>query len=610
MSQACAQPPLPYNIYNDYQLPDWFVKQRVSIHSRVNAVYYKNPDHAVYGHWAEKVIAPLGGSVFVRHIKSDEGPVNWKSAWGVHTRLADKRNIIAEAVQEAHQHNTRIIGYYNHFTDRYMQINHPEFVCKDVAGKPVLHNRGTVICINSPYGDSVAVRLAEFAKMGGDGIYFDEIHMPRQGCWCRYCQQKFKKQTGLKAPSKIDASALYRKYQDFNNSNVVEVFAKWRAILSAINPQLVMIVGSNTLPKLTDRHLNTDLFRVAQVHKTEWDLGLKGIRKMPEGVLLKPNEAVWRGLSYNFSRDITGGRPAHYWIKGMSFVPPDHINAATAGIISFGNIANLDMLETAAPDWDFDAAMKTGAPLGPAFFQAKPMRWLLIHYNEKALAAHPCTAQDGWTYCLGPLYGAYNAAQQMKVPVGFITDSQMEEGLFQGAQLLFLPNSEYLSDQSRKQLKKFSDAGGVIIKQESGWDWLSGDIAFIKATKALQKKLRSLSGDNRIQASRGSTFFHVNYFEKMEKDQLTYLAAFSNNLNWIVSETTQAEATEGLAKSRRPPPVSGIVLQLKRPGVPLAVRNVQTKENIPYKKISGSIHIDVPTFRDALFIEIVYRNPQ
>ncbi|ALJ04461.1 hypothetical protein APS56_04590 [Pseudalgibacter alginicilyticus] len=589
----------------NYQQPSWFNRERVQIHTRLAAPYYNNPDHPIYSNWARDVISVIGATVFTRHIKTNDDPIHWQSSWGKWTDFAENRNIIQEAINEAHTHNTKMIGYYNHYSDGYIRDNYPEYKCKDVNGNDIIREgRGTMICFNSPYIDLLATRLIEFAQMGGDGLYFDEIHMPREGCWCNYCKTKFNELTGQTAPTTINVnSQLYKDYQNFNNESVVEGFYKLRQTLEAENPDLVMIIGSNTLPKLTERHLNTNLFRLAHAHKTEWDISQRTLSSVPNGIMV-PDEKVWRGLSYTFSRDISDGRPAHYWVPGMSFVPSKDILGATAGLISFGNIANLDMRETLSPDLDFINAVTYGNNVSSVFEDSKPNRWLLIHFNEKALETYSGETANGWSNFLSPFYGSYYAASENKLSVGIITDSQLKQGLFQGAKVLFTPNTETISAELQIKIDEFESQGGVVITEDPSWEWENGGTDFNNAKNEFQAILNNVYSQPLFKSNGGSGFYYVNYFEKNDAGKFKYIASYSNELEWVtVGATAQ---TNG---NLQPDPISGIKLIVNSGQIPTSVRNVLTDTPVSFNISNGVLSLDVPNFQNSGLIELTYDEP-
>ncbi|MFV0346685.1 MAG: hypothetical protein ACK5IQ_10645 [Bacteroidales bacterium] len=588
--------------------PDWFDAQRVQGHSRVMA-YFNKPDDSLYASWAKIAMSGVGIHAFTRHIKSNEGSNQWKSSWGTWTELANSRNIIAEAITEAHSNNCHIIGYYNHYTDAYLAKNYPEYKCKDVNGNDVVKaNRGTMLCFNSPMIDSIGIRLVEFVKMGGDGIYFDEIHMPRKGCWCNNCKTIFKQQTGKDAPSAINENdQRYKEYQDFNNQTVISGFKKWIKQVKAVNEDLVMIVGSNTLPKLIHRHLNTDLFRIADAHKTEWDIPMRTLRSIPKGIA-KPDPKVWRGLSYTLSRDISDGRPAHFWIPSMSYVPSEHIKAATTGIISFGNIANLDMKENCAPDKDFIPAVEYGNKASKALASSRVNSWLLIHFNEKALKKYLGTSADGWKNFLSAFYGAYYCANKQHIPVGIITDSQLRDAQFRGAKVIFLPQVEILDKSSKRSLETFKKDGGLVISNQQSWQWHLGGTDFNDACNLFNEKLKQANQQEIMKSEGGSSFYYSTYFTKEDSTSTTYLASYSNQLEWVVSgvkskKQGQIEAAESVV----PDSVGGINLSVANGKQPLSVVEAISGKDVPFRISDGELKVLVPTFLYGSIIEIKYK---
>ena len=74
------------------------------------------------------------------------------------------------------------------------------------------------MCFNSPYAEAFLTRALELAAMGVDGFYFDEVHMPKTGCWCTFCRKGFKTKTGLNHPRYADHDdPIWHKLIDFNN---------------------------------------------------------------------------------------------------------------------------------------------------------------------------------------------------------------------------------------------------------------------------------------------------------------------------------------------------------------------------------------------------------
>ncbi|MCX7012970.1 MAG: hypothetical protein NTW86_10510 [Candidatus Sumerlaeota bacterium] len=181
----------------DYQLPDWFDQCRVCAHTRLGPPWHDKPIFLTAGH----ELAKIGFREMSRHIKSGDEGAWWPSKEGAVVDWAKDRNYAKEILDEAHAAGLRIIVYNRHMEDAYMAEQHPDWVCVDWNGQPLHTNRGAIMCVNSPYSDYFLRRQLELIDMGADGFYYDEVHMPKTGCWCPYCRAKFKEQTGIDHPA-------------------------------------------------------------------------------------------------------------------------------------------------------------------------------------------------------------------------------------------------------------------------------------------------------------------------------------------------------------------------------------------------------------------------
>jgi hypothetical protein len=349
------------------------------------------------------------------------------------------------------------------------------------------------------------------------------------------------------------------------------------------------------------------LQRIAGAHKTEWDLGVRRLIKgiVPDGVQI-PDIEVFRGMNYTFIRDVGDGRPAHVWIPGMSYVPPDHIEAAAAGQIVFGNIANLDMGETYTPDEDFIPALELGQKVTQVMQKSRPVRWMLIHYNEAAQEHYLPDVSKAWKHNIYPMYGAYDVAQSLKLPVGFITDSQLLQGMFQDAAVLFLPNAEFLAPGLQSRINEFEANGGIVISQEPDWNWYLDGSSYEEAFYSLTDKLQNISTPPSIHSEGGNTFYHAKYYYKMTEDTSQIIAAYSNDLGWIVSNSDEALAQEELAASIPPENVKDITLMIKDLPLPLSVKEVVSGQELNFSFNENTLIIQVPEFQFNAIVEISY----
>ncbi|MBD3291614.1 MAG: hypothetical protein GF393_01715, partial [Armatimonadia bacterium] len=429
----------------DYELPDWYESARVQLHTRLSLNWLDKPEFTN----AAEAFAQMGTPAFTRHIKSGAEGAWWPSAVGAVDERTEGRNLAQEVIDRAHAAGCRIIVYHRHMEDAHLAETQPDWVARNERGEPHTR-RGPKICFNSPYGDFVLTRLLELVEMGADGLYFDETHQPKPGCWCDFCREQFTEMTGLEHPPYPDfGNPVYQRLQDFTNITIERIFRQWRPAIHAANPECVMLIGGNTWPTMLDRHMTNRLWRLADAPKSEFNLPNRTrgrIFSLPQGMVdVVPDIRIAQG--HDLHRDAADGRPPHIWIHGLL----DETSAlyAAAGIMAHGCVANIDCSEREIPNMDYAAAYDLGERVSPALAHRRPVKWAAIHYSELARDSFTGDSEGAWREVLHPVYSAYEALFRERLPVRFITDCQLEEGVPEGYQALFVPAPSHLTDAMR-----------------------------------------------------------------------------------------------------------------------------------------------------------------
>jgi hypothetical protein len=455
----------------DYELPSWFDENRVCMHTRLSSRWLLTDLFTS----AAAAFRSLGCRVFVRHLKSLGEGAWWPSAVGPKEMWASKVDVAAGIIERAHDADCRLIAYYRHMEDAGMAERHPEWVCRDDRGEPYLRRAGhPMLCLGSPYADFVERRLLELIDRGADAFYFDEMHMPPTGCWCEFCRKGFREATGLEHPVTIDEEdPLHRKLQDFTSLTIERCFARWRAALHERNPEVVLLVGSYRAPDFLDRHLSGRLLRIADSVKTEFDKGGSGrgetfFAQHPE--LREPPRDVRMAMGWTWCRDAADGRPPHVWIPRL----PDDLTArfATAAVIGHGGIANLDHPEASLPDREtFGAAITLGNLLSEHLGGMRPVRWAAVHVPERTRDRLAPDVAAWWREGYAGASGAFEALLRARLPVGIVTDDQLDDGALAEYSVLYLPAPGDLTATMRASIEGFRKSGGLVVEagDDEGW---------------------------------------------------------------------------------------------------------------------------------------------
>ncbi len=575
----------------DYRLPDWYGEHRVHAHTRLSSRFVEEDVFLSAGAGFRQ----MGVHTFARHIKSGGEGAWWPSALGAILPAAQGRNLAKEIIDSAHAEGCRILVYHRHMEDEYMAEQHPDWVCRDWNGEELRSARGAYMCFNSPYPDYLLTRSLELADLGADGFYYDEVHMPKSGCWCGFCKQRFKEETGLDHPAEADPDdPVWHRLIDFNNLTIERTFLKWRQAIHERNPDLVMLVGSNTWPAMGERHMTNRLFRIADSMKTEFSLparaGAMSIFSYDPTMKL-PEKDAKLALGYTLARDACDGRPAHVWTHGL--LDEASTLYAVAGVVTHGCIANLDIPENTIPNMMFRAAYELGDKVSPHFAGTVPVRWAAIHYSEYARDKHATDPIAMWKQVLYPVYGAYLALLRAHLPVGIITDSQLEEGLLNGYEVLFLPAPDDLAEPMRAAVERFEAGGGLVVRQQPSWQWHDPQGGQGEAIAAFMAAIGAPAASPPLQVTGGPEKLHAVAFRSPDGRRLT--VSLANDFSWVY--TGRRPETEDLSEYlQTPPPCQSVKVRLHGVEPVGPVLEAVSGTELEFARTDVGVEIPVPDF--------------
>ncbi len=572
-------------------LPDWFRANRVHAHTRLS---FKKYGKAAIFLDAGRHFKAMGANVYVRHVKTGREGAWWPSAVGEVDRDIGGKNYAQAIIEDAHRAGCRIILYYRHMEDIGMKRSHPSWVTRDWNDRPVATKRGDILCMNSPYRQFVLDRLTELAHMGSDGFYFDEIHMPKTGCWCEYCRAEFSRHTGDSHPRRADrADPRWHELIAFNNLTIERAFDEWSRSLHAIRPEIVMLVGSHLWPTCSSRHTNHRLYRGADSVKTEIRVPTKEPRNnqldflRPDSVP-EPDIEVKTALGLTLSRDAAGGRPAHVWVHKL----PNEAAAAyvTAGVLTHGCIANIDIAEDSIGERPFREAFALGNRLSPHFEHARPLRWVALYFSEALRDRYLLSPDQAWPNVLTPLNAAYAAFFSAGVPCSILTDSQLE--LLDECAVLVTPFGEALPEPAQSEIARFEGRGGVRLGE--GIDWVKVAAEGPEHDGVLKKILEN--APVRALASPGPV--HVGCYRQPER-----LNVFiANRFAWTVERGAKRKSDRG--NLTEPPALSGVKCALNIPGMTGAVSDALGGRELAVERIGDAWQVRVPTFHHLAVVSV------
>lgn len=454
-------------VRSDSRAPEWYESTRVSIHTRLSSRWLDRPQFTT----AAESFASLGARAYVRHVRTMGEGAWWLTGVGVSEPWADADPVKA-MVTRAHESELRLIAYYRHMEDRHIAKTRPEWLCRDDLGRPYDGRRVPHVCLNSPYGEQLLVRLEELVDRGVDGVYFDEHHQPREGCFCDNCRELWGELTGgAPFPEAIDGDdPLYRLLGLFTDVTVERFFERVRARIS--REELALLIGNNRSPDLFDRHVSTRLAGFADGVKTEYGTGdshaSRAFFSQHPG-LWEPGRGARISSGWSICRDSAEGRPPHVWINQMR--NSTEACAAAAAVVAWGGVANLDCKEARIPDAEvFQPAVELGNAIARELEGIRPVRWAAVHFPE---SSRDRTAGDlaAWESVLAATCGMWSTLLEEHFPAGFVTDGELRRGIESDVRILLLPAPGELEPSMEASVQAFVARGGHVVRQHPSWSW-------------------------------------------------------------------------------------------------------------------------------------------
>ena len=583
-------------------LPAWLTANRVKGTTRLPfGAWHDRPEFTQ----AAAGFEALGARAFTRHVKSgDEDP------WD--------RGVWQQLIDEADGRKLKIVGYYWHMAEASL-ADTPGWVCRKHDGTKIKGDRGLHLDITGDFGGVVLERLLELAKMGIDGLQFDERHLPPGGAWGSALEDAWTAEKGVPAPAPHASSELYRQFLDFKAKRIEDTFAHWRETVQAARPDVVFIVSTTTIPGLTDREMTTRLARVSDSAKNEYRLALSDAltkRVFVKHPGLAPSDHVRQAVGWTVLRDSAEGRPPQIWVSGVPNVA--HARAAAGSLLTFGCIANMDVDEQSllgtvppapgkTPLNALEAAFALGRDASPHLAAAQPLRWAAVHFAEQARNARGRNHRTAWEHVLWPMVGAFQVLSEDGLPVGVVNDHQLEQDELAGYRVLVLPDPHRLTTAQAAAVAAFRARDGVVIENDPSWVW--GDAAGREAAFAA---LRAAFQPHLDTAPLRVTGGPRGRYAVAYRNGPRLVVAVTNDFEWVQITKRNKPAAE----INDPPPRAGGVRVSWRKGhklpepsgsspVPgLRAVDVVNRKVLTVKSSSAGYRVDLPPFRTMALLVV------
>ncbi len=167
------------------------------------------------------------------------------------TKLAKRVNKdqLGEYVPELHKRGVKAIVYFNvHCVEPEFARDHPDWqqIQEDGRPKAGLYRVDTTFCVNTPWREWVFQALWDLAKYGIDGVVYDGPAFFDNTCYCRYCQEKFRRRYGKDLPPKSTrAHPDWGLLVEFQSDSIADFLKDSQRALKELNPDILFYMNGN-----------------------------------------------------------------------------------------------------------------------------------------------------------------------------------------------------------------------------------------------------------------------------------------------------------------------------------------------------------------------------
>ena len=152
-------------------------------------------------------------------------------------------NILDDYLKEAHKKDIREIIYWNVHSTEDFYIKHPEWVQYDKNNVPYrIYSTHYLLCINSPWAEHFFTQLGKLCSHDIDGVFLDGPVFLADGCYCEYCQNRFKM-----IYNKDISIASYKDMLKFKVDSVTRFIKQSNKVIKEVNSNILLYINNSAL---------------------------------------------------------------------------------------------------------------------------------------------------------------------------------------------------------------------------------------------------------------------------------------------------------------------------------------------------------------------------
>ena len=295
--------------------------------------------------------------------------------------------------------------------------------------------------------------------VGFDGIWFDGATFSNHhtnfqpGCKCDFCRKRFKKDTGLDLPERVDyESHNFRIWVNWRYEVLMDVWKRIVEAVEVVKPEAT--VCFNNYRRRPLKPWNTAIpmrkIKLNAIMSSELDAF-----PFQADIQMKINQA------YGFKKGVESWWPLHNY--GNAWAPcPDKLTAVQAvlGCISAGGIASCGTGETAKQAALVLKEMENAAAPRFPYLGGRTIEYAAIVASQQTM---DFWAKNNANKVWDEIHGANEILLHSHLQSSVIFEDHLEKENLSKYPIIILGNMVCISKKQAKGLKEYVEAGGVLF---------------------------------------------------------------------------------------------------------------------------------------------------
>lgn len=369
-------------------------------------------------------------------------------------------------IEQAHEAGVTMMSWYPMNSSAAITDAHPDWRMRflEFSGTSNPEAAKNSACFNSPYREALYAFSKEVVgDLGFDGIWFDgstfsnhaTSPMFQPGCCCHFCQERFRRDTGLKIPTKVDfESRTFRRFLRWRYDVLMEV---WRGVVEAVreaNPYATVA-------------FNNYRRRNSRIRMT-WNTAIPLRRLALDAVMSCELDGFYgqADIEMKICRAMGGRKGLETWLAAADYVTwvpdVDPLNQvqASLGCLSGGGMLAVGVGQKASYTTGLFRKLHSTLQPRTRYLEGKPVPYVATLISQQSM---DYDGQNDPASFWDAAHGANELMQHAHFLSEVVFDDHVERGEIEQYPVLIAGNASCMSRTQAERLEGYVKEGGVLI---------------------------------------------------------------------------------------------------------------------------------------------------